>query len=634
MRFSYKLLKQLIPNLPPPAKTAELLAAHIFEVESVTKDTLDIAVLPNRYSDAASHWGLARELSALLGRQFPEPKIKTPPIANRRAFKVKIETVHCRRLIARPFSEIKITPSPRWLREILIACGQQPINNLVDITNYVTLETGQPLHAFDLEKLHGDTLFIRPAKKGEVVTSLEDKQYLLDAHDLVLSDQLNALDIAGVKGGKKAAISDQTSQILLTAGNFHGSAIYQTSRKIKLRTDASLRFSHDLSPELIAVAINRASELIKELCGGKAGKITDAYPAKPDRVVLKFDINHFNSLAGLNLKEKEALSYLQKIGFKVKGKLVAVPPIRTDIERFEDLAEEILRLYGYANLPPALPLAPLTPPGENELVVFKSEIRKILTGFGLDEVYNYSFVSADDLAKWQMTEAVALENPISLAYECLRPSLLPALEKNLIANRRFFNRVGIFEIGKVFQNNNKETLHLAIALADPAEKTFFEAKGAAEQLLQALGLTDYHFPPSPAVPELRIESDHSVLGRILTTAHKKEEFAFMELDLDKLINLVDAERSFEPFAKYPAITRDISLLLPPEVRFADLLSLIEKSAPQYIEDVDLIDFYDQRSLTFRLVFRADSRTLTDKEVDQELAKITHALVDNFDVEIR
>lgn len=638
MRFSYNLIKQLVPSLKNPQHAADLLNMHLFETE-IDNDTLDVDVLPNRYSDTASHWGLARELSSILNKKANLPALPKFKVEIKKNFEVILKTPLCLRMSARYLEGLKIGPSPKWMQEVLVKCGMQPINNLVDITNYVTLETGQPLHAFDFDKMEGDSLVVRPAKKGEEVESLEGKKYKMDSDNLVLADKKEPLDIAGIKGGKKADITSKTKNILLTAGNFDSVSIYKTSRKINLLTDASLRFSHNISPELVETGIARAAELIKELCQAKEGTLIDIYQKKPRKIILKFDIHEFNKISGLSLTESQAFGYLKRLGFKIKGKLVEAPSIRTDIEFFEDLVEEVLRLYGYKKLSPKTPTIALMLSGDEDLVQFKDNVRHALTSFGLNEVYNYSFVSGKSAEG-----ALEIENPISNQFSVLRPSLSSGLLKNIEDNFRFYDRVAVFEIGKTFKPNKKkgveERLMLGMAIAHKKDATFFELKGLTEELFERLGLVDY-FMREETPEKLRIETDHSVIGYL---AYEKQNYGrttIAEIDLEKLIQLVEGEKSYAPIPKYPSIMRDISIMIPQHTRFAEIMALIENSAPKYLDDADLIDYYENpkmargfKSLTFRLVFLADSRTLTDKEVDKEVKKITSALEEELGAEIR
>src|SRR3989344_682359 len=525
MKFSYNLLKKLVPEIKSKKDLLEKLNQYVFEAEDLEGDGIEIVLSPNRFS-SVGHLGLAQEISAVYGGKFKISAFvkasagKQNPKAN---FRITVKTDLCRRITGQYFENIEIKESPKWMKEILETCGFRPINNIVDITNYVMLETGQPLHAFDYDRLDGAHLIVRSAEMTEELTTLDGQKFKLDPSVIVIADEKSPLDVAGVKGGKKAEIKERTNKIILTSANFDGPTIYRTSRKLNLITDASSRNAHNLTPALVEMAIARAAELIKELANGNSGKVIDIYSKKAPKKVIKFDIEKFNQLSGLNLKVGQAIDYLKRLGFKINGPKVEVPVFRDDIEQFEDLAEEVIRLYGLNNLPVIPPHVPLRPSGYEDQVVLKDKIRKILTGFGLSEVYNYSFVSKQNLENKSAGEFLGMKselvaNPLSAEFEYLRTSLAPHLLKNIEDNFRFFNQVKIFEIGHIF---SPEKVMLGLALGDKKEVSIFEMKGLVDELLEQLGLVDRHYsdlnfeiPFLNQRESLRIESDHRVIGYI------------------------------------------------------------------------------------------------------------------------
>jgi len=518
------------------------------------------------------------------------------------------------------------------------------------------LETGQPLHAFDANLVAGE-IGVRLAKRGEEIATIDGGNYRLDGSDLVIADEKGPLAIAGVKGGKRAEVSPATRKIIVEAANFDSPGIYKTSRRLNLFTDASARFSHGLSLALVDFGMRRATELLKEICKIKVGEVTSAGSVKEPKRILKFDINKFNLLAGLELKDGVAMDYLKRLGFKVTGsagrRLVEVPPERTDISIFEDLAEEIINLYGYEQLPANPPRVPLVPVHSEEGVLLKEKVREIMRGFGLSEVYNYSFVSRKQLVEYAEPKwwgAVSLLNPISADFQYLRPSLTLHLMRNIKDNLRFYDGVRIFEIGKTFVDKDgkfEEKSVLGAAIGLKQENPIFELKGVINELLQQLGLTEYFLRDLDwdlrfldQDNSLRIESDHQVLGYV-GLPKNSGTMAIAEIFLDKLFRLVEEEKEYEPVPKYPSIMRDISLLVPTDLRVNRILEEMQRAAPKFLDDVDLVDFYEdtnlkegRKSLTFRLVFQADDRTLTDEEVGQEMEKIIAALTEQFEVEVR
>jgi len=653
MKFSYPLLKKLSPKLPDRAKFVEQFNLRAFEAEAVGDDTVEISIPANRYSDAASHWGIAKVAGAIFGGQVKDfskikPKkaeIKTSPL-------IEIESKKRNsRYIGRYFELGRIPSSPAWLRETLIACGLRPINAVVDIMNYVMLETGQPLHAFDSEKIEG-AIHIRLAGKGEEIKTIDGGDYKLSSEDLVIADKKGPLAIAGIKGGKRAEVVGYTKKIIVESANFEPSGIYKGSRSLNLFTDASSRFSHGLKPMLAEIAMNRATELLKEICGARLGGQTDLNYARRGKTVLKFDIKAFNKLTGLDLKEKEALDYLRRAGFIIKGKMAEAPPLRSDIERFEDLAEEIVNLYGYDKLPATPPRVTMLSAWNEDQVMVKDKSRVILKGFGLSEVYNYSFVSRKDLTEYADPKwwgAVTLRNPISADFQYLRPSLVCGMIKNGEDNLRFYDTVRIFEVGKVFSDRDgklDEKIALGILLAAKKGSNFLELKGLADQLLRGLGLMEFSFVEETWDMKYyeegsysRIESEHHVVGR-LGIVKDEPSFAFAEFYLDELTPLIAKEKEYLPLSKYPAVERDISVAVDQAVRVGDLQGFIENES-RLLEDVDLVDWFDdenkvgagKKSLTFRLRFQSDDRTLTDEEVSKEMEKIVSAL-ETTDAEIR
>lgn len=665
MKFSYSLLKQLAPKIPSKEALIEKLNFHAFEAEDVLvpqggqSDTIEISIPANRYSDASSHWGIARIAAALFGGTVAdpsagkEPKVdlkNTAPVITISAKKT------CSRYIGRYLEVPAIKSSSEWLRNILPACGQRPINSVVDVMNYVMMEIGQPLHAFDADLVRGP-IEVRMAKEGETIKTIDGNEYKLLPSHLVIADEQGPLAIAGVKGGKRAEVSQNTRKIIIEAASFDGPSIYRTARDLNLFTDASGRFAHGLSPALAEVAMKRATVLLKDEAKAKIGEMTDVNYSKEPKRLLKFDIKRFNQLTGLDLDEKEALGYLKKMSFKVTGRFVEIPTWRMDVSIFEDLVEEVVNLYGYEKLQAKAPHIPLKPAHREEQVVLKDRLRDALRGFGMNEVYNYTFVSRQDLTKYvdpKWFGAVALLNPVSADFQYLRPTLAVSLVKNISENFRYFNDVRIFEIGKVFAEKEDkfiEELRLGMAIGLKSENPVLELKGLMSEVLKSAGLVDFFFRDldwelkyMEQEKSLRIESNHEVIG-YLGIPKGAHNMALAEIYLDKLLKLVEEEKEYEPLSKYPSVDRDISLLVNQETRVDKLMETMENTAPQFLDDVDLIDFYDpsvenkntkkdHKSLTFRLVFQADDHTLTDEEVNSEMAKITAVLEERFGAEIR
>lgn len=657
MKFSHSLLKKFVPKLPPKKALVEKLNMHVFEADDAEGDMIDVSIPANHYSDASSYQGFARLVSAMLNLPLSVPKGKVIKAASNKKPPVSVkDKAFCRRMTARYIEDVKIGPSPKWLKDVLKSHGMRSINNLVDVTNYVMLETGQPSHAFDFDKMKGGTLIVRRVKKNEKIETLDNQKFKLAEKMHVLADSQYALDIAGIKGGIKAELTRATKNVFLTAGNFDGVTVYNTSRGLNLTTDASVRFSHDLSPILPVRGNNRATELILELCGGKAGPLVDVYPRVPGKRIIKFDIGKFNSLVGVSITESQALSSLKRLGFKVKGKLVEVPEIRTDVTIFQDLAEEVANIYGYNNIKSVAPRVSIVPPKTEDSVVLREKSRDLLTGLGCDEIYNYSFVSKGELEKTggiKWWKAVSVENPVSEKYSHLRPSLTIGLVKSAKDNLRFFDTVRAFEVGRNFNLKGSgvgESQALGIVIASKKGNPILELKGLVDQLLTRLGLVHFQMiNPTFELPYLKqnetlfVESGDSMAGYLgVYKTGSKETVAIAEFDLEKLERLVAEEKEYIPISRYPIITRDMSLFVPTDVRIGDVLIAMQKTAPDFLRDVDLIDYYEpeeavekgKKSLAFRLVFQAENRTLTDLEVNGEVEKISQILRKQFKAEVR
>ncbi len=669
MKFSYQWLKELNPKIPNKAKLVEALNLYSFETENKAGDLLEISIPPNRFSDAASHLGIAKEAAAVLELQSPAQKIRTAAGGkNSKSIKIQIEDNNlCPRYCAKVVRGLKVTSSPKWLAKRLKTCGLRPINNIVDAMNYVMLETGQPLHAFDLDKLANKEIIIRRAKKGEKITTLDDEVYDLDKNVLVIADSKNALAIAGIKGGHKAEITAKTKNIVIEAANFDPVNIYQTSKRLKLITDASLRFSHGLSIDLPEFAIERAAALVLELAGGRADKgIIDIYNPKiagRQRDLLDIDFKKLKNFLGIEIEKARIKKVLNYLGFEVKdlgSSLRVKPPVfRLDITIPEDVYEEIVRIYGYEKIFPSPPKVFLGSAIKDEKIEFSDKVRAILRGLGYSEVYNYSFISGKEaVSNFWTKDPLEIENPISRDLSYLRNSLSYHLIKNTENNLRFLDGIKLFEIGEVFlkeNNSTKESLNLGLVFAKKAKSAsiarhdlFLELKGVAESLLRQLGLVDYLFVDLDKTISwldkklaVRLESDGSVLGYLGIVANSETLAAIFEINLEKLLVLIEGEREYRPLSKFPSVMRDISILVNRETRFSEVLNIIYDAGVKFIDDVDLIDIYEsedlsegQKSLTFRIVFQAEDHTLTDQEVGKEMEKIIRALRDNLGAEIR
>lgn len=638
---------------------------------------LEADILPNRAHDCLYYLGMAREISALTGTKLKKPKFsvkedKKIKIADFVSVKVE-DSFFCPRYTARVITGVKVGPSPKWLKDALAKMGQKPINNIVDAANYAMFVFGQPLHAFDYDKISGAVggkkkeIIVRRAKAGESIVTLDEQGFLLDENVLVIADAKEPLAIAGIKGGKKAEISEKTKTIILESANFDGSRVRKASAKIGLKTDSSLRFAAGLDPYSAGEAIDYLAFLIHEICGGKIakGKI-NIFPRKPVISKIPLSAENVNAILGAKLKENEVVKILKSIGCSVgrlnkktpKTLLVSAPAWRLDLALKEDLIEEIGRIYGYGKIAAKPILGELVLPKENENLRWENFVKDALVGAGFSEILNYSFVGADLLKKFNLNDknCAALKNPISSDKIFLTPSLVLNITKNAADNFRFFDEVKIFEINKIFAGLQgggiSEKKSLAVVSAKKEEKyeaeAFYHLKGTVDLLFVKLGINGLWYDTAPEPLKNSFwRTEHSAeikagdekfgfIGEIHQDVLKKMDVktrvAVCEIDMEKLAAFASEEREYAPPPKFPAVIRDIAILVSRWTPIDEVQSAIEIAGGKLVVDSDLFDIYEgaglpaeKISLAFSIVFQSAEKTLTDEEVDKIYGKITAAI---------
>jgi phenylalanyl-tRNA synthetase beta chain len=693
MKFSFEWIKELSATTLSPQQAADLLSAKAFEVESVEDDVMDIKILPNR-PDCLSHVGIARELCALEGRRFAAPQYEYTT-GSHPAVSIEVQDHEgCPRFSALVITGVTVGPSPSWLKDRLERLGMRSINTVVDVTNYVMLALGQPMHAFDLQKIDG--LVIRRARDGERLAALDEArtEYTLTSDMLVVADQSKPLAIAGIKGGADSGISTGTTRVLLEAAHWDPSSVRATSRSLGLRTDASIRFSYGVDPNLTAAALVYAAQLLKKAGAGTAdGAIIDVYPKPRVARELLLDPEYTRSLLGTDIGDAQMRSILESLGFDVHdgdgGYNVTVPTRRMDVEGQEDCAEEIARVYGYDAIPSAAPLVSAFDDArwvqedaegiawdEYAFIRERGAIAHLLAGAGYTEVYNYAFLSDELKELMRAGELYELAQPLSADYRWLRRSLIPRLLVNARDNVRFFDQVRLFETGHVFDHigTGRESTRLGLVLAKKGNDTdmFYELKGAVDLLLQRLGVADYYFDDidpmqwdasavhatvTGARALIRLEGDGHVIGfvgvvsgRIAEALKLKGGAVVAEFCLRSLIRHAQREREFAPLPKYPSVVRDIAVLVDQGVKIDDILNAAQNAGGDIVEDVDVFDIFVPtgkekikpegdtpeygKSVAFHVVFRASDRTLTDKEVATAESAIKKALQENLGAQVR
>lgn len=646
-----------IMELPPDVSVGHDLVVELGLDDSV----LEIDVYANR-PDCQSVIGMAREVAALTRGNLSVPQPDIPAQGHGPAVEVRVDAYDlCPRFCARVVHGVQIAPSPAWLQTYLRLAGMRPINNVVDITNFVMLEMGQPLHAYDLALLSGPEINVRRARPGETMKTLDGIERPLTEEMLVIADAKQAVGIAGIMGGESTEISNSTQDILLEAANFNAASIRRTSRKLGLQSEASLRFEKGLDPHLPAKALARAADLLAQLAGGRISpSVSDVYEQLPSETCIQVRPERVNALLGTDLAVGDMKWMLRALQFPVEvtdaGLLnVTVPSFRPDVTREVDLIEEIARLHGFENIEPTLPRGSSAHGRQAEHMNQFDQLRQRLSGAGLDEVMTYSFMSPNSLERLALsdtdpaTKAIPILNPLSEDLSLLRTTLLPNLLELLSRNmRRQAAAVHAYEIGSVFlpeslplESQPAERPTLAIGLIGEAvrggwgtsERTvdFYDLKGLVEATIETLGVQVSIEPAShPALHPGRSaavifeEQQIGVFGEVhpeVTERFELHQRAYVaELNLEPLLGHQRTPIA-EPIPRHPAIRRDLALLAPDNVPAEKIARIIQRSGEPLLRGIQLFDVYQgaqvpagYRSLAYSLEWQAAGRTLTDQEI--------------------
>jgi phenylalanyl-tRNA synthetase beta chain len=626
----------------------------------------DVDVTPNR-PDCLSVIGIAREIAALTGESLRLPEIHYKELENPIDTFASIDISDsdlCPRYCASLITGIKIASSPGWLQQRLNSCGMRPINNVVDVTNYVMLEYGQPLHAFDYHKLEGRQIIVRRAGNGEAITTIDGTKRALNPDIPVIADKEKAVAVAGIMGGLYSEVTDKTEAILLESANFNQATIHRGCINLQFQSEASIRFDKGLNTDLPLLPLKRATQLLVELAGGRAAKgIIDVYPGKSKPKTIPLSAREVKRLSGLAVTIDKILEVLKDLGFECQEGdtgsqiLVSVPYWRSDIKCSADLVEEVVRIIGYEKVPMTRLGSPLPQqkstlsPGARQSSI-RDKLRNILTGFGFQEILTYPLVSLEKLQKLSPkfeleVPPLKVANPMTKEQEYLRTSLRAGLLSTLSHNQKFEQAgIRLFEIGKVFLQRGKdlpeEKETLCAVLSGPRTELswqadsdllgFFDAKGAVEKILHQLGLkasfgvSDDEILFQGGGADIIIGDDKvGIVGEVhprLAQAFELSDVAsIIEIDLQKLLAKVTGIKKYQPIPRFPSVTRDIALVIDEQVSYGTVENII-RSFP-LLKQVTLFDLYrgkqiaeGKKSFAIRLIYQASKRTLTDEEVDQ------------------
>jgi phenylalanyl-tRNA synthetase beta chain len=641
----------------------------IIKALKLLDDTIfDIEVTSNR-PDAMSIVGIAREAAAILNEKllYTDPK---PNTTIRKKIKLNVsvkEPKLCQRYQAIVMTDVKVEPSPLWMQQRLMSAGLRPINNLVDITNYVLLELGRPMHVFDYDKLVDNEIIVRLAKKGEKILALDEKEYELASNDLIIADGKNPVAVAGIMGGELSSATSKTKTIVLESANFDSTLVRRTSRSLNLRSDSSNLYEKNLSPEGTEAAISRAIELVRELAGGKvASELFDKkdYKYKAKEVILPE--GSVEKLLGVKIDNKIIENNLISLGFKVVKKsplTVRVPWWRdNDIEGAHDLIEEVARIYGYHNLPMELPQGQIPIDFTNSIDAFfwGDRAKDMLAGLGLTEAYNYSFISEKLIKNYllEVEDHIKIDNPLSSDYEYMRTSLVPGMLQTVSENNNNFDNVNLFELSRIYLKNEgglpNENNSLTIAISQKEdERAFFELKGMIEVLMTKLNIENWNLMPSDvsgtwqAGQVMQIETDNEIIGHlgminqnVLRSFGIKRPVAIAEIQFSELEKLAKPESSYQPLSKFPKIELDLSMEIDSSLTYREVVDLIS-NYDNLIESVSFLSEYHskqmesgKKSLAVRIAYRDNNKTLTLEDTQKVHTSIVNALTKKYNISIR
>lgn len=664
-------------NISLGTDLAEILKDYVYEIENKS--------ISHR-SDCFSHKGIAREVSAVLSLKFfnnEENLSSMISIDDGKSIDIEINVNNTllKRFSALLINNIEVKPSPFWMQARLNAVGERSINNIVDITNYIMLDQGQPLHAYDYDKLDKNKLIIRKARTSEEITTLDGKTRHLNKEIVVIADASSIEDIAGIMGGYKSQITQKTTSIILEAATWDMYNIRKTSRELGHRTEASTRFEKGLDPNITLPVLQSAFTLISDLAGGELGANPfDYYPEPEISKRIELDINLVNRMLTLGLTKYEIVEILDKLyiteteseggGSNPNNELQSVvsfdiPTFRRDINIKEDLVEEVARIYGFGNLTPKIPVSEILIPKSYQPSKLFRIITNNLATLGFDEIKSYSFIGEDDYQKSRLNinDCIKITNPIAPDLKYVRNSLLPSLLKTTSRNQPKYLNFNLFEISRVVKKDtNKDGIHLqpwTLGLLMSSNETTtspFEAiKGIIENTSQRLNLTLEYIKGKDNTPNSTVYHPHKYANILLNgdnigsigvlhpevvfNYRLKGQIALLEINLENIIPLVDNFSSYTPLSIYPEITRDLSFWIPLDIQYRDIEEFIKKLDISLLTTTIVKDIYtdktnNKKSITFTLTFQSKEKTLTDTEVSKLIQFIAGELETKLKLTIR
>ncbi|MDA3900863.1 MAG: phenylalanine--tRNA ligase subunit beta [Spirochaetes bacterium] len=653
-------------------------------LSEIYPDRLDVRIEIDNKSithrpDLWGHIGFAREISAIFDRKLINPvdySLKNT-FSGDDPLHVSIECPDAaQRYCGLVIKNIRIEESPEWLKSRIVSIGMRPINNIVDITNYVMAEIGEPMHAFSRKKLAGNSIIVRMANTGETLTTLDGGEHILTNDDIVIADKENPIALAGVMGGGNSEIDDDATEIILEAATFDPVHIRKTAHRYNLRTDAAMRFEKSLDAEICEAAIIRCYQLIKEIIpeAEAASSLIDAYPKKNPRLSISIHCNQIRKLLGEDITDERIIGILTSLEYDVEnshGSLsISVPSYRAtkDIEIDADIVEEVGRIFGYDNITPRAPFVPCTTPEYNLFRRFERRIKEILSyNCGLSEVYNYSFVGEElyTRAKVDTKRQLRLKNPLSIEHDRLRDDMVPAIIQNIRLNSKNFKSFGLFEIGRVYLKKDRNSTDLAeenfritgSVFSRNHDVMFYEAKTIVTTLFKKLRIKKYDFKVSTESPayvhpvrSVDVFVDGSFAGRIFELSPViqasfdfKGRAAIFDIDINMLFTAQKQKMHFQELQKYPDVNFEISVVCAARDYARDIIRLIKKTSTNdnsKIKDIEVVAVYEgdplptgKKSVSLKIVFNGGDHTLTSDEIET-LQKQVIATVNRSGYELR
>lgn len=646
------------------------LGVDVVDLLQMKDEVVEFEITSNR-PDCFSMVGLGREAAATFRKPFKYPEIKVEEKGEGNAedmIAVQIDNPQlCPRYIARVVKNVKVEPSPLWLRHRLTAAGIRPINNIVDITNYVMLEMGQPMHAFDIDTIDERKIIVRNAKDDEVITTLDGQERKLDSSMLVISDCNKAVAVAGVMGGENSMVSPNAHAILFESANFNGSNVRITAKKLGMRTDASAKYEKNLDPNLALDAVNRAVQLVEMLgCGQVCKGMVDCYPNKRESWTVEYSTESINNLLGTSISQEEMIDLFKLVEVKADGKNAKIPTFRPDLVSEADLAEEIARFYGYDKIETTLAAGTPTVGKKTKKQVVEDIIIDTMISMGISEAKTFSFESPKVFDKLNISSdsslrnTVTISNPLGEDFSVMRTLTLNGMLNSLSVNYNRRNKEAmLFELGSVYLPKELPLKELPVekpqlTIGCYGNMDFYDIKGMTEELFEVLGIDKISYMPNNKISYMHpgrladIYCEDKTIGyvgelhpAVLENYSIGTKAYVAVIDVDVLVEKANFNRTFKQLPKFPAMQRDIAMLVEDKVIVKDIEDIIRQKGGKLLEAVELFDVYKgkqiqegYKSVAYSISFRADDRTLTDEEVNAPMKKILAELEAKLNAQLR